>query len=200
VFDRFTELAKRAIVASEDAALSLRHDFIGTGHLLLGLISTAGTAGEVLRQHGVELSRARDVTVRQLEAAGAPATGGQAARDALSMIGIDVYEIQRRADAIFGPGTFRFPRPAFTPGAKTALELTLREATDLGHERIDTEDMLLGLLAETRTGTGTEGDSEGEGEPQTESEGVALAILSAFDVNPAALRQSVLDRLAQPAP
>jgi hypothetical protein len=50
--------------------------------------------------------------------------------------------------------------------------------------------MLLGLLAET--GTGTEGAGEGEG--------VALAILSAFDVDAAALRQSVLDRLAQPAP
>jgi hypothetical protein len=142
--------------------------------------------------HGVELSRARDVTARQLEAAGVSATGGQAARDALSMIGIDVSEIQRRADATFGPGTFRFPRPAFTPGAKMALELTLREATDLGHERIDTEDMLLGLLAETET------ESEGEGEG--EGEGVALAILSALDVDAAALRQSVLDRLAQPSP
>jgi hypothetical protein len=118
VFDRFTELAKRAIVASEDAALSLRHDFIGTGHLLLGLISTAGTAGEVLRQHGVELSRARDVTVRQLEAAGAPATGGQAARDALSMIGIDVYEIQRRADAIFGPGHVPLPPAGLHAGGQ----------------------------------------------------------------------------------
>jgi hypothetical protein len=58
--------------------------------------------------------------------------------------------------------------------------------------------MLLGLLAGTETGTEGEGDSEGE--PQTGSEGVALAILSAFDVDAAALRQSVLDRLAQPAP
>jgi ATP-dependent Clp protease ATP-binding subunit ClpA len=180
VFDRFTALAKRAIVASQDAALSLGHDFIGTQHLLLGLAATAGTAGEVLRQHGVELARARDETARQLAAAGVPATGGQEARDALSMIGIDVSEIQRRADDAFGPGAFRFPRPAFTPRAKRALQLTLQEAADLGHEQVDTEDMLLGLLAE--------------------SEGAARQILSALDVDAAALRQSVLDRLARQAP
>jgi ATP-dependent Clp protease ATP-binding subunit ClpC len=176
VFDQFTELARRAIVASEAAALSLGHDFIGTGHLLLGLATTAGTASEVLRQHGVELSRARDETVRQLTAAGIPATGGQPAKDALSLIGIDVSEIQRRADDTFGPGTFRFPRPAFSPRAKTALELTLREARELGHERIDTEDMLLGLLAE--------------------GEGTARHVLSALNVDPATLRQSLLDRSA----
>jgi ATP-dependent Clp protease ATP-binding subunit ClpA len=179
MFDRFTDLAKRAIVASEDAALSLGHDFIGTEHLLLGLVCTAGTASEVLRQHGVELSRTREEIARRLTAAGVPATGGQPTVDALSMIGIDVSEIQRRADSTFGPGTFRFPRPAFTPRAKNALTLTLRAATELGHERIDTEDMLLGLLAE--------------------SEGLAIRILSALDVDAAALRQSVLDRLARQA-
>ncbi len=95
------------------------------------------------------------------------------------MIGIDVSEIQRRADDTFGAGAFRFPRPAFTPRAKNALRLTLREATDLGHQRVDTEDMLLGLLAE--------------------SEGVALQVLSALDVDAVALRQSVLDRVARQA-
>ncbi len=179
MFDQFTELAKRAIVASQDAALSLGHDFIGTGHLLLGLAATAGTASEVLRQHGVELSRARDETARQLTAAGVPATGGQAAKDALSMIGIDVAAIQRRADDTFGPGTFQFPRPAYTPEAKNALLQTLQVAADLGHQRIDTEDMLLGLLAE--------------------NEGTALQVLSALDVNVAAVRQSVLDHAAQQA-
>jgi ATP-dependent Clp protease ATP-binding subunit ClpA len=177
VFERFTELAKRAIVASQDAALSLGHDFIGTEHLLLGLVATAGTAGEVLRQHGVELARARDKTTQLLEAAGVPATGGQAARDALSRIGIDVSAIERRADDTFGPGAFQFPRPAYTPRAKNALELTLREADGLGHEHIDTGDMLLGLLAQ--------------------GESLALRVLAALDVDAAALRQSVLDRLAR---
>ena len=161
MFERFTELAKRAIVASEDAALSLGHDFIGTEHLLIGLAGTAGT---------------RDETARLLAAAGVRATGGQAAREALAGIGIDVAEIQRRADGTFGPGAFRFPRPAYTPLAKRALELTVREADGLGHQAIDTGDMLLGLLAQ--------------------SEGVARQVLTALGVDAAALRQSVLDRLA----
>ncbi len=179
MFDRFTELAKRAVVASQDAALSLGHDFIGTEHILLGLACTAGTAGEVLREHGVELSAARDETVRLLAESGVAATGGQAAKDALSSIGIDVTEIQRRADDTFGPGAFRFPRPAYTPGAKKALRLTLDEAVALGQQHIDTEHILLGLLAE--------------------GEGVGLQVLTALGVDPAAVRQSVLTRVTRQA-
>jgi ATP-dependent Clp protease ATP-binding subunit ClpA len=179
VFERFTELAKRSVVASQDAALSLGHDFIGTEHLLLGLAVTAGTAGEVLRAHGVDPARARDETVRLLRAAGVAATGGQEAKDALSSIGIDVAEIQRHADDAFGPGAFHFPRPAYTVRAKKALELTVRAAFDLGQQHIDTEHVLLGLLAE--------------------GEGVAIQVLAALDVDVAALHQSVLDRARRQA-
>ena len=179
MFDQFTELARRAVVASQDAALSLGHDFIGTEHILLGLAQTAGTASEVLREHGVELAQAREETVRILAESGVAATGGRAAKDALASIGIDVAEIQRRADDTFGPGAFRFPRPAYTPHAKKALELTVREAAALGHQHFDTEHMLLGLLAE--------------------GEGVAIKVLTALHVDPAALRQSVLKRVAAQA-
>ena len=179
MFERFTELAKRAVTASEDAALSLGHDFIGTEHLLLGLTSTAGTAGEMLREHGIDLSQAREETVRLLEEAGVAATGGQEAKNALSSIGIDVAEIQRRANDAFGTGAFRFPRPAFTPRAKKVLELTLREAQALGHQRVDTEHLLLGLL--------------------TEGEGVAIQVLTALGAETAALREAVLSRVAQQA-
>lgn len=176
MFDQFTELAKRAVVSSQDAAIALGHDFIGTEHLLLGLISTAGTAGEVLRAQGVELGRARDETVLQLKAAGVPATGGQPAKDALSGLGIDLAEIQRRADETFGPGAFIFPRPAYTQHAKTALELTLREARALGQTQIDTEHMLLGLLAE--------------------GQGVGVSVLTTLGIDTAALRTAVVDRAA----
>jgi ATP-dependent Clp protease ATP-binding subunit ClpA len=179
VFERFTELAKRAVTASQDAALALGHDFIGTEHLLLGLISTAGTAGEVLREQGIELSQAREETVRLLEEAGVAATGGQEVKNALSSLGIDVAEIQRRADSTFGPGAFRFPRPAFTPRAKKALELTLCEAQALGHQHIDTEHVLLGLLAE--------------------GEGTAIQVLTALDVETSALRQALLARVTPQA-
>jgi ATP-dependent Clp protease ATP-binding subunit ClpA len=179
VFDLFTEPAKRAVVASQDAAISLDHDFIGTEHMLLGLVCTAGTAGEVLRHSGVEPSRAREETVRQVAATGA-VVAGQAAKDALSSIGIDIAEIQRRADSTFGPGAFQYPRPAYTSHAKKAMELTLQEAKALGHEYIDTEHLLLGILAE--------------------GEGLAIKVLAALDVDVSALRPAVLARITQPAP
>lgn len=179
MFERFTEPAKRAVVAAQDAALSMGHDFIGTGHVLLGLAQTAGPAGEVLRAHGVELTRVRETTSQLLEEAGMAATGGQPATDALASIGIDVAEIQRRADDTFGPGVFRFPRPPFTPGARKSLELTLREATALGHQHIDTGHLLLGLLAE--------------------GEDVAVKVLNRLDVDTESLRAAVLNRVAQQA-
>jgi ATP-dependent Clp protease ATP-binding subunit ClpC len=179
MFERFTELAKRAVVAAQDGALSMGHDFIGTGHLLLGLAQTAGPAGEALRQHRVELRQAREKTAQALEEAGIAATGGQPAKDALASIGIDVAEIQRRADDSFGPGVFRFPRPRFTPRATRTLQLTLREATALGHQHIDTGHLLLGLLAE--------------------GEGVAVKVLNALDVDREALRETVLTRMNQQA-
>jgi len=181
MFERFTELARRAVVAAQDAALSMGHDFIGTGHMLLGLTQTAGPAGEALRAHGVELGRARETVARLLAEAGMPATGGQPARDALASIGIDVTEIQRRADDTFGPGAFRFPRPPFTPRAKRALQLTLREAVARHDQRIDTGHLLLGLLAE--------GDGDGG----------AVTALAALGVDTETLRATVLDHMPRQA-
>jgi ATP-dependent Clp protease ATP-binding subunit ClpA len=175
MFERFTELAKRAVVAAQDAALSMGHDFISTGHLLLGLTQTAGPAGEALRVHGVDLRQAREKTAQALTEAGIATTGGQPARDALASIGIDVAEIQRRADDTFGPGAFRFPRPPFTPGARKTLELTLREANALEHQQIDTGHLLLGLLAEA------------------DADGLAVKVLHTLDVDTEALRATVLD-------
>ncbi len=151
VYDRFTELAKRAIVAARDAAASLGHDLIGTEHLLIGLAQTAGTAGEVLRARGVELGRLRAEVERQLAARGVAATHGVAATEALAVLGIDVGEIRRRADATFGGGSFQFPRPAFSLSAKRAVKASLEQAREVGQERIDTEHLLLGSWPTTAT-------------------------------------------------
>ncbi|MFD9635516.1 Clp protease N-terminal domain-containing protein [Streptomyces violascens] len=178
MFEFFTERAKRAIVASQDEALALGHDFIGTEHILLGLAGTDdSTAWDALAARGVEVDRARQETVRILEAAGVPSTGGQPAKDALASIGIDVEEIKRQADSTFGPGAFQYPRPAYTPRAKKVLEATLREAKALGHDRFGTEHMLLGLLA------------AGDG-------GRGLEVLVALGADPAGLRAEVLSRVA----
>jgi len=179
IYDRLTELTKRSLVAARDVAASLGHDFIGTEHLLLGLAQTAGTASEVLRAHGIELGQLRAETVHQLAADGAPAPQGQAAKDALSALGIDVAAIQRRADETFGPGAFQYPRPAYSLRAKQVLQVSLRQAVELGQQRIDTEHLLLGVLAE--------------------SEGGGVRVLSALGADVEALRRSVLERMESAA-
>ncbi|WP_308117315.1 Clp protease N-terminal domain-containing protein [Streptomyces fuscigenes] len=155
MFEYFTERAKRAIVAGQDEALALGHDFMGTEHLLLGLVAVPeSTAGALLAAAGAEPAAARARAVGILEADGIFGTGAQDAKDALSALGIDVDEIKRRADGTFGEGAFQYPRPAYTPHAKKALELTVRAWRSCGHDPEDpgagigTEHMLLGLLAE----------------------------------------------------
>ncbi|WP_437113374.1 Clp protease N-terminal domain-containing protein [Streptomyces venezuelae] len=133
----------------------------------------------MLREQGVELTRAREETVRILEAAGIVAAGGQPAKDALSSLGINVEEIQRRADTNFGPGAFQYPRPAYTPDAKKALEHTLSEARALDQERFGTEHILLGMLAA--------------------GEGRGPEVLAALEVDPNGLREAVLTRVAREA-
>lgn len=178
MFEFFTDRARQAVTLSQDEAIALGHDFIGTEHVLLGLIGTdRSTAAGVLREQGVELTRARAETVRIVEADGITATGGQPAKDALSSIGIDVEEIRRRADNTFGPGAFQYPRPAYTTDAKKALELTLSEARELGHEKFGTEHILLGMLAA--------------------GEGRGLDVLAALGVDLGGLRRAVLARVAR---
>jgi ATP-dependent Clp protease ATP-binding subunit ClpA len=176
VFEKFTNLAKRSITLSQDEAITLGHDFIGTEHMLLGLVRVPeGMAGEILGEQGVTAGQVRAQTLRLLEAAGVSANGGREAAEALAVIGIDVEEIRRRADDTFGPGRFKFPRPGYTRRAKQVLELTLRESTELGHDYVGTEHLLLALL--------------------TEGEGVGVQALGGIGVDPAALRTTVLDRV-----
>lgn len=177
MFERFTESAQRAVKASNDTAVALGHDFIGTEHMLLGLASTPGGASDLLREHGVDPDQARALTIRLLTEAGVPATSGQPTKDALASIGIDVEEIQRHADANFGPGAFQFPRPAFTPRARKVLEQTVHKAQSLGHQHIDTEHLLIGLL--------------------DESEGLAFRILITLGVEPTPLLDAARARVTR---
>jgi hypothetical protein len=176
VFEKFTNLAKRSITLSQDEAITLGHDFIGTEHMLLGLVRVReGLAGEILGQQGITADQVRGAALRLLDAAGVSANGGREATEALASIGIDVEEIRRRADDTFGPGQFKFPRPGYTTRAKKVLELTLQESMELGHDYIGTEHLLLGLLAE--------------------GEGVGVEALGTLGVDPATLRTAVLERV-----
>ena len=115
MFERFTDRARRVVVLAQQEARLLGHDYIGTEHLLLGLLADGeGTAARALESLGVTLDAARE-QVREIIGEGK------------------------------GPQQGHIP---FTPRAKKVLELSLREALNLGDDHIGTEHLLLGLLAE----------------------------------------------------
>ncbi|HEX9767080.1 MAG TPA: Clp protease N-terminal domain-containing protein [Nitriliruptorales bacterium] len=118
MFERFTDRARRAVVAAQEAARSLNHSYIGTEHLLLGLMDphTGGVAADVLGQLGLDHETARAWIREQIGAGQRPLAA-----------------------------TLNIP---FTPRAKKVLELSLRESLKLGHNYIGTEHILLALLDE----------------------------------------------------
>ncbi len=115
VFERFTDRARRVVVFAQEEARSLRHNYIGTEHILLGLL-------------------------REEEGVGPRA---------LESVDIHLDAVRTRVAEIVGEGQVA---PAahipFTPRAKKVLELSLREALQLGHNYIGTEHILLGLIRE----------------------------------------------------
>ncbi|MDO5688326.1 MAG: ATP-dependent Clp protease ATP-binding subunit [Pseudoscardovia radai] len=142
MFERFTDRARRVIVLAQEEARSLQHNYIGTEHLLLGLIREGdGVAAKTLASKGVDLETAR----KQVE----------------EMIG--------KGHAV---PSGHIP---FTPHAKQVLELSLREALQLGHSYIGTEHILLGLIQE--------------------GEGVGTQVLVKMGVDLDDLRSSVIDAI-----
>src|ERR671919_467766 len=139
MFERFTDRARRVVVLAQEEARLLNHNYIGTEHLLLGLIHEGeGLAAKALESLGVSLDQVRS----QVE----------------DMIGV-------------GTATPQGHIP-FTPRAKKGLELSLREALQLGHNYIGTEHILLGLLRE--------------------GEGVAAQVLMKIGLDMQKVRQTVL--------
>jgi ATP-dependent Clp protease ATP-binding subunit ClpC len=143
MFERFTDRARRVVVLAQEEARMLNHNYIGTEHLLLGLIHEGeGIAAKALESMGVTLSAVRE-----------------------------------QVQDIIGPGqqapSGHIP---FTPRAKKVLELSLREALQLGHNYIGTEHILLGLI---RAG-----------------EGVASQVLSKLGAEPSRVRQTVIDMIS----
>jgi ATP-dependent Clp protease ATP-binding subunit ClpA len=115
MFERFTDRARRTVVNAQDEARRLHHNYIGTEHILLGLLSEAeGVAALALSRFGLTLDVVRE--------------------DVLGVIGMGKHQ-----------PTGHIP---FTPRAKKCLELSLREALQLGHNYIGTEHILLGLIRE----------------------------------------------------
>jgi ATP-dependent Clp protease ATP-binding subunit ClpA len=167
VFERFTDHARGTVVYAQYEARGLHHNYIGTEHLLLGLLRDSTSVGrKALDRLGVHLDDVRSEVVRVV-GEGRPGTLGQEDAIALRAIGIDLDEVRRRIEETFGEGTLE-PDPRvsrrrlrrrrcergsighipFTPRAKKVLELALRESKALLHGYIGTEHILLGLVRE----------------------------------------------------
>ena len=142
MFERFTERARQVVVLAQDEARLLKHNYIGTEHLLLGLLrEEEGIAARVLESLRVSADEVR-AQVARIVGVGDDVTSGQI---------------------------------PFTPRAKKALELALKEGLAIGHNYIGTEHILLGL---TRV-----------------EDGVAARILLQFDVDAEKIRTAVLSLL-----
>src|SRR5438093_10014850 len=109
--ERFTDRARRVVVLAQEEARLLNHNYIGTEHILLGLIHEGeGVAAKALESLGISLEAVRN-QVEEIIAQGGSSPSGHI---------------------------------PFTPRAKKVLELSLREALQLGHNYIGTEHILLG--------------------------------------------------------
>ena len=142
MFERFTDRARRVIVLAQEEARALQHNYIGTEHLLLGLIREGeGVAAKALEAKGVTLEDTRK-QVEEMIGKGNAAPNGHI---------------------------------PCTPHAKQVLELSLREALQLGHSYIGTEHILLGLIRE--------------------GEGVGTQVLIKMDVDLGELRSTTIDMI-----
>jgi hypothetical protein len=76
MFERFTERARRAVVLAQEEARKLDHGYIGTEHLLLGLIHEGeGVAAQALESLGISLKTVRDQVVARVGRGQRPPSG-----------------------------------------------------------------------------------------------------------------------------
>ncbi len=76
MFERFTAQARQVVVCAQEEARKLKHDYMGTEHLLLGLLREGdGVGAHVLSSQGLELERVRADVVRIVRVGEAPPTG-----------------------------------------------------------------------------------------------------------------------------
>ena len=143
VFERFTDRARRVVVLAQEEARLLNHNYIGTEHILLGLIHE----------------------------------GEGVAAKALESLGNSLEAVRSQVEEIIGQGgSSPSGHIPFTPRAKKVLELSLREALQLGHNYIGTEHILLGLIRE--------------------GEGVAAQVLVKLGADLSRVRQQVIQLLS----
>ena len=122
MFERFTDRARRVVVLAQEEARLLNHNYIGTEHILLGLIHE----------------------------------GEGVAAKALESLGISLEAVRSQVEEIIGQGgSSPSGHIPFTPRAKKVLELSLREALQLGHNYIGTDPPLSSDCCSARTASGS---------------------------------------------
>ncbi len=145
--NRFTQRSKTALILAQEEAKRMNHDYLGTEHILMGLIALGeGVAATVLAGLNVNLKKLR----------------------------LEVEKIVGAGDNVLLVGDV-----PFTPRAKRIIELSVREADNLGQEYVGTEHILLALLME--------------------SEGVAARVLETIGINPEVVKKQIIEILGEAA-
>lgn len=105
MFERFAPQAKHAMHLAQAEADRLRHSWLGTEHLLLGMLrQPTGAATQVLIELGVDAESVERQLIEELGGAGDDRPLGDEDERALQTIGIDLREVRRRVEEAFGPG------------------------------------------------------------------------------------------------
>lgn len=165
MFERFTDQAKALVHGAQLEAQARSASQVRSEHLLAALLSgPESLAQAALLRDGVD-PPALLRTVRALDEPATPSAQPADDAQALAALGIDLQEVRRQVEDVFGPGALERTRAAQTGGrrgfarwdrsAKKVLELSLREALRMRHSCIGTEHVLLGLL-HPGTGAGQE--------------------------------------------
>ncbi|MHA3703609.1 Clp protease N-terminal domain-containing protein [Jatrophihabitans sp. YIM 134969] len=146
MLERFTRDARAVVIAARAEAVGRGHRWIGTEHLVVGLLEAGGPGVAALRATGVTVERIRAGIADHV-----PGTGLDA--EALATLGIDLDAVRRAAEDQFGVGALEAApdgrgRIRMTRRAKKVLELAVRESRRRRESSITSTHLLLGLLRE----------------------------------------------------
>src|SRR6478736_130280 len=118
MYERFTDRARKVMQLANQEAQRFNHEYIGTEHILLGLVKEgSGVAANVLKNLDVDLRKMR-------------------------------LEVEKIVETRRGGDQVVLGKLPHTPRAKKVIEYSVEEARNLGHNYVGTEHLLLGLLRE----------------------------------------------------
>src|SRR5947209_5717199 len=118
MYERFTDRARKVMQLANQEAQRFNHEYIGTEHILLGLVKEgSGVAANVLKNLDIDLRRIR-------------------------------LEVEKIVQTGPGSEMVTMGKLPQTPRAKKVIEYSIEEARNLNHNYVGTEHLLLGLLRE----------------------------------------------------